>query len=113
MLGNASLLDGPTTPDVPAVMAAPAASMVQAAAASASNAPAAKVPTTAALDVRDADHPDLFGDPAGDAAAVAPTKVPPAHPRIFDASQNTSFDPLRNKSFDLNTAKTIPAEFTH
>jgi UPF0755 protein len=31
------------------------------------------------------------------------------HPRAFDASQGTPFDPLRNKTYDLNYAKTVPA----
>ena len=31
------------------------------------------------------------------------------HPKAFDASQGTPFDPLRNKTYDLNYAKTVPA----
>ena len=59
------------------------------------------------------DHPDLFADPDGDAGPAAPMKVPPPHPKIYDASENTPLDPLRNKSYDLNTAKTIPADLVH
>ena len=31
------------------------------------------------------------------------------HPKAFDASPGTPFDPLRNKTYDLNYAKTVPA----
>ncbi|HEX3497036.1 MAG TPA: endolytic transglycosylase MltG [Methylocella sp.] len=33
----------------------------------------------------------------------------PLHARAFDASAGTPFDPLRNKTYDLNYAKTVPA----
>jgi UPF0755 protein len=53
---------------------------------------------------------------AGDqAAAFAPesmTDAPsavPRRPRAFDASEGTARDPLRNKSFDLNSPKTVPS----
>lgn len=39
---------------------------------------------------------------------VAPEPAAPRRPRGFDASEGTSKDPLRNKTFDLNSAKTIP-----
>jgi UPF0755 protein len=32
----------------------------------------------------------------------------PVHARAFDASEGTPFDPLRNKTYDLNYAKTVP-----
>jgi UPF0755 protein len=32
----------------------------------------------------------------------------PLHARAFDASEGTPFDPLRNKTYDLNYAKTVP-----
>lgn len=68
----------------------------------------------AALDVAPGEHPDLFADPDGEAtAAVTPIKAPPEHPKIYDASENTPLDPLRNKTYDLNTAKTIPADLVH
>jgi UPF0755 protein len=34
--------------------------------------------------------------------------APQRRPRAFDASEGTAKDPLRNKSFDLNSPKTIP-----
>jgi UPF0755 protein len=30
------------------------------------------------------------------------------HPGAFDASEGTPLDPLRNKTYDLNYAKTVP-----
>ena len=33
----------------------------------------------------------------------------PARPRAFDASEGTPFDPLRNKTYDLNYAHAVPA----
>jgi hypothetical protein len=52
---------------------------------------------------------------AGLAAAIAPeatTADVPAplqrRPRAFDAVEGTAKDPLRNKSFDLTTPKTVP-----
>jgi UPF0755 protein len=33
----------------------------------------------------------------------------PLHARAFDASEGTPLDPLRNKTYDLNYAKTVPA----
>ncbi len=33
----------------------------------------------------------------------------PARPRAFDASEGTPFDPLRNKTYDLNFAHAVPA----
>ncbi|HUI22083.1 MAG TPA: endolytic transglycosylase MltG [Methylocella sp.] len=49
------------------------------------------------------------GDLGGSAAPPPQSDKPPAHPRAFDASQGTPFDPLRNKTYDLNYAKTVPA----
>jgi len=31
------------------------------------------------------------------------------HPRVIDASEGTALDPLRNKTYDLNTAKVVPS----
>lgn len=39
-----------------------------------------------------------------DARAEETTKAP----RIYDVSEGTKFDPLRNKTYDLNFAKTVP-----
>lgn len=33
----------------------------------------------------------------------------PVRPRIFDASEGTALDPLRDRSFDLNSSKSLPA----
>jgi UPF0755 protein len=55
----------------------------------------------------------LFADPnpPTDAAAPAPTKPPPDHPKIFDVSEGTALDPLKDKTYDLNSGKTIPTDF--
>jgi len=68
-----------------------------------------KVPVSAAAladqkarAARYADAADADGRVAGlDAAS-------PLRPRIFDASEGTPLDPLLNKTFDLNYAKTVP-----
>ncbi|MCX8254408.1 MAG: aminodeoxychorismate lyase, partial [Beijerinckiaceae bacterium] len=69
----------------------------------------------AALDAMPNDKQvDLFSDPnPGAQVAAAPMKVPPAHPKIYDASEGTPLDPLKDKSYDLNSGKTIPADFQH
>jgi UPF0755 protein len=43
-----------------------------------------------------------------DASAGAPTR-----PRAFDASEGTQFDPLRNKTYDLNYAHAVPTLATY
>ncbi len=110
------LLDGPIT-EGPAAAATAVAQTpsrdTQPAATLAAHPVATRETRAASLDVGGAAHPDLFADPDGESAPAAPIKVPPAHPRIYDASENTPLDPLRNKSFDLNTAKTIPADLVH
>lgn len=50
---------------------------------------------------------DAEGPSAG-APQTAPTSAAPARRRIVDASEGTALDPLRDKSWDLTTAKTIP-----
>lgn len=35
--------------------------------------------------------------------------APAVRPRAFDASEGTSIDPLKNKTFDLTSAKTVPS----
>jgi len=49
--------------------------------------------------------------PAGATAQVAAATEPAARPRprAFDASEGTALDPLRDKSWDLTTAKVVPA----
>ena len=46
-------------------------------------------------------------------SSAGPAVVGPAGPRAhaFDASEGTSLDPLRNRTFDLNYAKDVPAAF--
>jgi UPF0755 protein len=80
----------------------------------ASNLPMASAPMSAAA------FADMKARAAryGDAPLVAPQPAPSAvasaapiagRPRVFDASEGTRLDPLRNTSYDLNSAKEIPA----
>ena len=72
--------------------------------------------TRASLDALPSDHPvDLFADPAPGSASTpaAPMKTPPLHPKIYDVSEGTALDPLAMKSYDLNSAKTIPSDLAH
>jgi UPF0755 protein len=55
------------------------------------------------------DSPDHFGGRGPSPAPPAQINGQVAHPRAFDASQGTPLDPLRNKTYDLNYAKTVPA----
>jgi UPF0755 protein len=100
---RSAILDGPSTPDPEPIATAPAPR------------PGSSREARAALDAPPSDHPvDLFADPdPAPASSARPTKVPPMHPKIFDASEGTAIDPLRNKSYDLNTAKTIPGDLAH
>ncbi|HEY8579392.1 MAG TPA: endolytic transglycosylase MltG [Beijerinckiaceae bacterium] len=41
--------------------------------------------------------------------AATPALAPNGRPRIVDASEGTRLDPLRNRSWDLNSAQTIPS----
>jgi UPF0755 protein len=62
-------------------------------------------PVDSSASVQPAD-PHAYPEAAGD---VAPNGVkPPAHPKIIDASEGTPLDPLRNTTYDLNYAKTVP-----
>ena len=51
---------------------------------------------------------------AVDALVAAPAAAQPAtasgRPRIYDASEGTPLDPLRNKTYDLSYAKVVPAD---
>ena len=70
----------------------------------------------AALDAMPSDQQvDLFADPnpGPQVAAAVPMKTPPLHPKIYDASEGTALDPLKEKSYDLNSGKTIPTDFAH
>lgn len=56
----------------------------------------------------------LNGGGAPDEAALPPTAMAPVEgrpmrPRAFDASEGTPLDPLRDKSWDLTSAKTVPS----
>ncbi len=68
---------------------------------------AAKYGASAGDDVLPAD-----AEPPAMASAFAAVRsgAPAANgaPRIFDASEGTALDPLRNKSWDLNSTKTVP-----
>ncbi|WP_158810876.1 endolytic transglycosylase MltG [Beijerinckia sp. L45] len=46
--------------------------------------------------------------PTPEQMAAAAGRKPPEHPKIFDVSEGTALDPLRDKSYDLNSAKTVP-----
>ncbi len=46
-------------------------------------------------------------------AGLDATPGAPARPRAFDASEGTSFDPLRNKTYDLNYAHAVPTFETY
>ncbi len=55
---------------------------------------------------------DLTDEPGGQGTSPAPQRQSDggaAHARAFDASEGTPLDPLRNKTYDLNYAKTVPA----
>ena len=65
-------------------------------------------PVDSSASVAPAD-PQAFAEAA---ATVAPNgRQPPAHPHIIDASEGTPLDPLRNTTYDLNYAKTVPSRF--
>ena len=54
---------------------------------------------------------DRLPPESSDTMPVPPLPVNPqvqARARAFDASEGTRIDPLRNKTFDLNSAKTVP-----
>lgn len=118
----AELLDGPPSPDPsapnqnpPAVSAGtPAPALAYAAPTPPPAVPAAPKARAARsdIDVKPGEqHADLFADPNPTGAPIAPMRRPPAHPKIYDASEGTKIDPLKNKSYDLNSGKTIPDEF--
>ena len=100
------VLDGPVTPeaDPPAI------------AAQGVGAPGGAAPVRATKVALDAMPGQSGGDLFADTGAAAPAtsvKTPPPHPKIFDVSEGTALDPLRDKTYDLNTAKTIPPELIH
>ncbi len=50
--------------------------------------------------------PEMEAEPQP--AQQAAVSAPPTRPRAFDAVAGTKLDPLRNQSYDLSTAKTVP-----
>ncbi len=69
----------------------------------------ARVPLSAAALAEQKARIARYADPAGADARVAALDNPaPPRPRAFDASEGTPLDPLRNKTYDLNYAKTVP-----
>jgi UPF0755 protein len=71
--------------------------------------------TEGAPPVDRAEPPPAPGETRSDAGSAAPAGSQPqtaaagARARAFDASEGTPRDPLRNRTFDLNSAKTVPA----
>jgi UPF0755 protein len=51
-----------------------------------------------------------LADPPAAAPAQASPGTASGHPRIYDASEGTPLDPLRNKTYDLSYAKVVPAD---
>ena len=45
---------------------------------------------------------------AEEGASLAPVKASPGKGRVIDASEGTKLDPLLDKTYDLNTPKTVP-----
>jgi UPF0755 protein len=48
------------------------------------------------------------GDGSDESSAPQPQDGRPEHARVFDVSEGTPHDPLRNRTYDLNYAKTVP-----
>ena len=70
-----------------------------------------KVPLSAAALADQKARIAKYGDGSGGEARIAGLDATPAaaRPRAFDASEGTPLDPLLNKTYDLNYAKTVPA----
>jgi UPF0755 protein len=68
-----------------------------------------KVPLSAAALVDQKARAARYADTASAGDRVAGLDNPPAaRARVFDASEGTALDPLLNKTYDLNYAKTVP-----
>ncbi len=106
-------LDGPVTSET---IDQSATAAVQGAPAPTQTVPSQNAPTRTAKVTLDAlpgqSGGDLFAD-TGPVAPATPSKTPPLHPKIYDVSEGTALDPLRDKTYDLNTAKSIPPELIH
>ena len=100
-----ALLDEPPTVD--AYPVSPARRAEQKARAARLGLPAGSddMPTDALGERDEADRPALS---AAAPLALAPGDKP-LRPRAFDASEGTALDPLKDKSWDLSSAKTVPA----
>ena len=73
--------------------------------------PVATVPLSAAALADQKARIARYGDrraPIRASPASTRPPAPPARPRAFDASEGTPLDPLLNKTYDLNYAKTVP-----
>lgn len=120
----AASLDGPEDSDAPAG-AAPAATFAKAdpwskqAASSAARAPdAAAAAGDAPGGAPDRADPGLAletaalslqtAEPRPEPAPEAASEAKPQRPRIYDVSEGTPLDPLRDTTYDLNYAKTVP-----
>ena len=62
------------------------------------------------LPAADGPPPSALAETPSRLAAYAPQAAAPGalRPRVIDASEGTPLDPLRNRTFDLNSPKTIP-----
>ncbi|MEW6436996.1 MAG: endolytic transglycosylase MltG [Pseudomonadota bacterium] len=132
-VGAAAAAISQAAPAQPGAASAPAANSVVADARPARRAGHKTVPNLGpslddlGITVRGMDQPSsakkLLDGPVDSSASVAPAdpnafpdavtgpangRQPPAHPHIYDASQGTPLDPLRNTTYDLNYAKTVP-----
>ncbi|MGO4872654.1 MAG: endolytic transglycosylase MltG [Roseiarcus sp.] len=68
-----------------------------------------KVPLSPAALAEQKAREARYGDPAGaDARVAGLDAATPPRARAFDASEGTPLDPLLNKTYDLNYAKTVP-----
>jgi len=67
-----------------------------------------EMPTDALGDRDEGDRPTANMASAGAPLALAPGDKP-LRPRAFDASEGTALDPLKDRSWDLSSAKTVPA----
>ncbi len=75
----------------------------------------ASVPLSPAMLADEKAREAKYGTPALSDGMNAPVGTPSeqptasGHPRIYDASEGTKFDPLLNKTYDLSYAKVVPA----
>jgi peptidoglycan lytic transglycosylase G len=79
--------------------------------------PVASVPLSAAMLADEKAREARYGTaplpssiPTGAPAAAPQPATASGRPRIYDASEGTPLDPLRNKTYDLSYAKVVPAD---